>query len=299
MSNQAKAYAFALTTVVLWSTVASAFKISLRYVDPWQLLLYACCVSIVVLGSVAAVTGKLPLLLRCTKRQYLLSLVLGLLNPLGYYAVLFKAYDMLPAQVAQPLNYTWALTLAYLSVFLLGQKLAWPLVAAGLVCYGGVVIIGTQGSWLSFRVAEPAGVALALGSTILWSLYWICHTRDRREPVVGLLLNFIFALPFVLGACCCFSDWRVSDPRGWLGAAYVGLFEMGITFILWLNALRLSRSTALVANLIFLCPFVSLFFIHLLVGERIVLSTWIGLVFILAGLLIQRWGSRHDGNAAA
>ena len=42
--------------------------------------------------------------------------ILGLVNPFLYYLVLFKAYDLLPAQEAQAINYTWALMLAFLSV---------------------------------------------------------------------------------------------------------------------------------------------------------------------------------------
>jgi drug/metabolite transporter (DMT)-like permease len=66
---------------------------------------------------------------------------------------------------------------------------------------------------------------------------------------------------------------------------------MGITFVLWLRALRLSRTTAQVSNLIYLSPFVSLVLIHLIVGETIMLSTITGLVFIVAGIVLQqRWG---------
>jgi drug/metabolite transporter (DMT)-like permease len=68
----------------------------------------------------------------------------------------------------------------------------------------------------------------------------------------------------------------------------VGIFEMGITFVLWLSALKLSESTAKVGNLIFMSPFLSLVFIHFLVGEDILASTFIGLVLIISGLLMQQ-----------
>jgi drug/metabolite transporter (DMT)-like permease len=72
-----------------------------------------------------------------------------------------------------------------------------------------------------------------------------------------------------------------------LGAVYVGIFEMGITFVCWLFALKFSTNSAKVANLIFISPFLSLIFIYFLVGEQILVSTFIGLVFIITGLLIQ------------
>ncbi|HPS93220.1 MAG TPA: DMT family transporter, partial [Deltaproteobacteria bacterium] len=196
-------------------------------------------------------------------------------------------------QVAQPLNYTWALTLAYLSIPLLGQRIKAREIAAGIVSYLGVVVISTRGEMLSLSTFAPLGVFLALASTVVWSLSWILGTRDERDPVLSLLLAFLFGLPFIFFACVLFSSLTVSDPRGLLGAAYVGIFEMGITFVFWLKALKLSENTAKVGNLIFVSPFLSLVFIRFFVGEEIYASTFIGLVFIVTGLVIQGLGKRR------
>ena len=292
MVEQTRAYLLGLAAVLLWSTVASAFKISLRYLDPLQLLLYSTAVSTLLLAGLLTCRGGLGVILSCTRRDFTTSLLLGFLNPFLYYLVLFEAYDLLPAQEAQPLNYTWALTLAILSIPLLKQKLRPADLAAGLICYSGVFVIATRGDLLSFRFSDPVGVGLALGSTVIWALYWIYNTRDKLDPVLRLFLNFLFSLPFVLVACLLFSEISVTDSRGLLGAAYVGLFEMGLTFVLWLSALRLSASTARVANLIFLSPFLSLLLIHFFVGEEILPSTVVGLALIMGGLLVQRLKAR-------
>jgi drug/metabolite transporter (DMT)-like permease len=292
MQNQNKAYLFALCSVLLWSTVASAFKLSLQFLRPVQLLLYSSLMSILVLAAVLAAQGRLRLAFSYRARQYRRSLLLGCLNPFLYYLVLFKAYDRLPAQEAQPINYTWAITLALLSIPLLGQRIRAADIAGGLVSYCGVVAIFTHGHPLALRFSDPLGVALALGSTVIWALYWIYNTRDDRDPVAGLFLNFLFGLPLVLIGCVLSSGLRVADVRGLLGAAYVGVFEMGITYVLWLSALKLSENTAKVGNLIFLSPFLSLVLIHFFVGEKILASTFVGLVLIVAGLLVQRLGHR-------
>ena len=288
MDDQKKAYIYGITTVLFWSTVASAFKLSLRYLDYIQLLLYSSIVSILVLAVLLILQGKFRLIFSCSRKQYVRSVALGFLNPFLYYTILFKAYDLLPAQEAQPLNYTWAITLALLSIPLLKQKIGKKDIVAAFVCYSGVVVISTHGDPISFRFSDPFGVALALISTVIWALYWIYNTKDDRDPVVALLLNFLFGLPFVVAFCLFFSEISVSNIYGLLGAIYVGVFEMGITFVLWLSALKLSENTAKVGNLIFISPFLSLVFIHFLVGEDILASTFIGLILIVAGLLIQQ-----------
>lgn len=294
MSNQARSYMFAMISVLLWSTVASVFKISLRYLTPVELLFYAACFSSAVLFVALVAQHKLHLLRNLDWRVWRTSIFFGLLSPFGYYLILLKAYDLLPAQQAQPLNYTWAVTLSLLSVPLLGHRLKVLEIVAVLVSYFGVLVISTQGDVLSLKFENPLGVSLALGSTIVWALYWIVNTRDQRDPVAGLFLNFLCSLPFIGCYLLVTEGFRKVEFSGILGAAYIGTFEMGIAFICWLMAMKLTSSTAKIANLIFISPFLSLFLIHFLVGETIMASSVIGLIFIIAGLVIQTFAGKKQ-----
>ncbi|MEE8512085.1 MAG: DMT family transporter, partial [Acidiferrobacterales bacterium] len=170
MDRQTQAYAFALTAVLFWSTVATAFKLSLRHLDPAQLLFYANIVSIITLFLVLLAQKKLHLLAQYSKYDLARAAALGFLNPFLYYTVLFKAYDLLPAQEAQPLNYTWAIMLALLSIPLLKQRLGLKEFGTIVVSYFGVVVIATHGDLLALRFSNTAGVLLALGSTVIWAL---------------------------------------------------------------------------------------------------------------------------------
>ncbi len=286
MTDQRKATLCALAAVLLWSTVATAFKLTLRHLGPVQLLAYASLMSLLVLAGLVTLQGKWTLLRAASRGQLARAAALGLLNPLLYYLVLFAAYDRLPAQVAQPLNYTWALTLTWLSVPLLGHKLGRRDLLAGLVCYGGVVVIATGGDLAALRFDDPLGVALALGSTVLWALYWLGNARSGLDPAVGLFVNFAAGTPLILLYALLFADLR-ADVHGLLGAAYVGAVEMGFTFVLWLTAMRLTVSTARIANLIFLSPFVSLLFIQFVLGEAVRGATPLGLLLIVGGLALQ------------
>lgn len=294
MTNSKKALVYGLAAVAIWSTVASAFKISLKYLDPLQLLLCACTASIIALTGVLIFQGRLGELKKMNRHEVVRCGLLGALNPFLYYMILFKAYALLPAQEAQPLNYTWAITLSLLSVPLLGQKMSLKDMAAIVVSYFGVVIISTHGDLLNLEFSNGTGVLLALGSTIIWALYWIFNTRSTTAPVVGLLLSFLFGLPLILAATLIFSELPPLTFQGMVGAAYVGFFEMGVTFALWLTAMKFAArpdggGTARVANLIFLSPCLSLIFIHFLVGEDILPATIAGLGFIIAGNALMQY----------
>lgn len=295
MQRQAQAYAYAAATVLFWATVASAFKLTLRHLDSVALLLWSSLASLAVLSAVVLASGRLADMLTWSRHDLGRSALLGCLNPFLYYLVLFKAYALLPAQEAQPLNFTWPIVLVLLSVLVLRQPVGLRTIAAMLVSFCGVMIISTRGDILGFGITDGTGVALALGSTLIWSLYWNLGVRDARDPVSRLCLNFVFGCAFVVLYALAQGGLRAPPLWGLLGAAYVGAFEMGITFVLWLRALRLSRTTAQVSNLIFLAPFLSLIVIHFVVGEKIFPSTVIGLVLIVSGILLQHWGG---GGAA-
>jgi drug/metabolite transporter (DMT)-like permease len=288
MEKQRSAYLYAFIAVLFWATSASAFKISLGYIDVFSLLFYASITSTIAFFIYILISNKLILLKSLSVKDYSYSAMLGFLNPFLYYVVLFKAYSILPAQEAQPLNFIWPITLVLLSIPLLKQKISPKDILATFICFAGVFIISTRGDIFGFRFTNVTGVLLATGSSVVWALFWIYNVRDKCDEVIRLFLNFVFGsvLTFLLMVIVGHTNFPVIP--GLLGAVYVGLFEMGITFLLWLKALKLSKTTAHVTNLIYLVPFLSLVLIHFSVGETIFPSTLVGLIFIVGGIVLQR-----------
>jgi drug/metabolite transporter (DMT)-like permease len=286
LTRQTKAYLFALAAVLCWSTVASAFKLTLRRIDPLSMLLYASAVSTVFLFAVRALRGRPSA--PGAARAFRLSAVNGFLNPFLYYVVLFRAYDLLPAQEAQPLNYTWPIMVVLLSAPMLGQRIRPLGLLAVLVSFFGVLVISTRGAPFSFRFTNGPGALLAVGRSLVWALYWLRNVRDPREGVEKLAWNFFFGTAYVLLLHVLLRRAPALDAAGLAGAVYIGLFEMGVAFLLWLRALTLSETSAKVSNLVFLSPFLSLVFIRFVVGETIFPSSVFGLAVIVGGIVIQK-----------
>jgi drug/metabolite transporter (DMT)-like permease len=287
MTKHTQAYLYAALSIILWSTVASAFKLTLRRMDVYQMVFFASVASALVLLAVLAMQGKLGLLRSYSRQEYLRSVGLGLLNPAIYYIILFKAYSLLPAQEAQPLNMTWPLVMVLLSVPLLGQRIGGISILAVFISFFGVLYISTHGDLLGFRFSSAQGSGLAVGSAFLWALFWIANLRDGRDEVAKLFLSFSAGVVFAAASVALFSDFVVRDAAGLLGAIYVGVFEMGITFVTWSRALALAKTTAHVNQLIYIIPFISLLLINLVVGEKILPSTMIGLLFVIGGILVR------------
>ncbi|MBV1789765.1 DMT family transporter [Marinobacterium sp. D7] len=293
VKNQSRAMLLGGAAVLLWSTVATAFKLSLQWLSPLQLLGWASLFSTLVLAVAVSWQHQWGALFATLKARPVYYLLLGAINPAIYYLVLFRAYDLLPAQQAQAINYTWALTLSLLAVPLLKQPLRKRDMIALCGGYLGALMIATRGDLLALDFDSGEGVALAMISTLFWALYWILNARGTAPATVMLLICFLVGTPLVWALMAWQGELMLPEPRALLGAAYVGLFEMGVTFMLWLGAMRSAVHVSRVSNLIFLSPFLSLVFIRYLLEEPIAPATFIGLALIIAAVVYQQRGERE------
>src|SRR5512137_374386 len=123
MEKSRQSYIYALLAVLFWSTVPTAFKLCLKELEVLPMLTIASATSMTVLFIVLTAGGKTSLIFKSSGKELLSSSILGLINPFLYYIILLKAYQLLPAQIAQPLNIIWPIILVFLSIPVLGQKI--------------------------------------------------------------------------------------------------------------------------------------------------------------------------------
>lgn len=288
MQKTSRAYIYAGIAIFFWSTVPTAFKISLAEAGILPMLTIASLTSALALGIIVVMNGKFSEIRTSTGRDLINSAILGLINPFIYYLILLKAYSLLPAQVAQPLNMIWPIILVFLSVPILKQKIPSRSYIALLISFAGVFIISSQGSLFSTGKSDLTGVLLATGSSVFWAFYFIMNVKDRRDEGIKLFLNFLFGSAYLVVTLLILGiETYQITIKGAFASVYVGLFEMGITFFFWLRALQTAPSTDRISNLVYLAPFLSLIFVHLILKEPVFYTTPAGLLLIITGILIQ------------
>ncbi len=288
MINQRKAYLCAGIAIFFWSTVASAFKIGLREINFIQFLFFATWTSFLILLIINVYKGNLKKIGKLSLKDLGFAALMGTLNPFAYYLILFRAYEILPAQIAQSLNMIWPVVLVFFSVIILGQKIRTISFIALAISFIGVYFISSQGNPWSLQVKEPLGVALALGSSIIWSLYWILNVKKDGDETIRLALNFFFAAIYISILLFVLDGFQNLSRLGVGLAVYSGVFEMGITFLLWIKAMKLSQSNDRISSLVYFSPFLSLILIHFLVGETIFVTSLAGLSLIVLGIILEK-----------
>ena len=293
MKDNNKAILYVSITVLSWATVASAFKLALSSLTYYELLLIASGTALIAFAIILTIRKRWFLLRSVSRRQWKTFAIAGTLNPTLYYLVLFKSYELLPAQIAQPINYMWPVVLSIMLAIFARQRIPVVKFAGMAISLVGVAVISIGPAQLTGANLSALGLTLGIGSAFVWATYWLINRMNvETDQIVSLFLNFLFGTLWLL-IMAPFMKIEISSLKGVLAAVYSGLFEMTIPFIFFGIALKKTNSPALINHLCYLSPFLSLFIIHLILGENIYSTTYIGLALIVGGLLFNEYIGRQ------
>lgn len=295
MNRNSKAIALGGVAVISWATVATAFKIALQHLSVFDMLLVATVTSALIFAVMMTLERRWSELRSIPAKTLAVSSALGVLNPVLYYLVLFKAYDMLPAQMAQPLNYAWPIVLLLMLAVFNHERIPARKYVGMFISVAGVACI-SMGGGIEGGVSV-AGILMALLSAALWATYWMFNNRlnSKIHSTVALFLGFA-AGSLVLLSAGCLVGIHIDSVPGLLSGVYIGFFEMGIPFLAFGAALRLTDNPALINQMCYLSPFLSLFLISMVLGETILPTTYVGLLLIVAGLIYNNSTSSRRGG---
>lgn len=290
MKKNTQAIILALVAVLSWSTVATAFKVALTYLTHFEMLLIACLTSVLIFTIVLTFQHKWNLVKQLNGEQWRELAFQGFLNPAAYYLILFKAYDMLPAQVAQPVNYAWPIVLLILLAVFAKQPIPSKKYIGMVISMSGVVMISLGTGQLSDMDVPISGVLLAAFSAFFWAGYWMVNNKNKgkTDAIVSLFGSFLCGSLYLIASIPLFGI-SIPNLSGLLAGMYVGGFEMAIPFICFGIAMRITSNPALINQLCYLSPFLSLFFIAVVLQEPIVVTTYIGLALIVAGIVFNEY----------
>lgn len=293
MNDNNKAVLYGIIAVLSWSTVATMFKMALRYYTHYEMLLIASFTALFIFSATMTIQRKWTTLKKISSKQWGKFALIGLLNPLIYYLVLFKSYSLLPAQIAQPINYSWPIVLLILISVFTRKSIPKAKYLGMALSLAGVTLISLGSGAVSGNSLPLFGLFLAFLSAFLWASYWIVNNLNKEvDFIVALFLSFLFGSIY-LSIGTIFVDVKLGSLPGLLSSIYVGAFEMGIPFIFFGLAIRKTHNPALVNQLCYLSPFISLFFIHLVLGEQIYMTTYLGLFLIVFGIIFNEYFAKY------
>ena len=289
MKSSGSPVVLASVAVLSWSTVATAFKVALQTMNTFEMLFVACATALIIFTVWMLVTGSWHELRLIRGQLWIRFAVLGLIAPVVYYLMLFEAYNLLPAQIAQPINYVWPIILAILIALVERNPIPNAKYLGMVMSLSGVGFISLGGNAISGEISVM-GIVFAIGSAGLWAIYWMINDtlKDKVSETPALFLTFLFGMAYLfIGSL--FFPIRQIQSESLLAGMYIGAFEMGVPFICFGLAIRETKNPALINQLCYLAPFLSLFIISMVLEETILPTTYIGLALIIGGIIYNQY----------
>lgn len=285
-SHQTKANCYALGTVLLWSTVSTAFKLALAKASVLLVLTYAMLLAACILFFYLLSKKELSLLFSLSKKGFCSCIFLCFMLFI-YYNCLFVGYTGLPVQIAQPINYAWTIMLAILGCLILKQPLKRREIFWIFFAFAGVLII-SFGNSSAMGESNAVSLFCIFLSTVLYALYWIYNTKNPLPGTIKLFLGFLGAGILGVITLCLQGETLLLPKSALLPTCYIGLFELSIPFLLWDKAIYYTKNISKIAAIPLISPFFALLWANLILGEQIKYINIIGLLFIVCGIFMQQ-----------
>lgn len=280
------AYLFVLLAALLWGSSAAVGKLLLADLNNLQLLFFTNLFAFLGLFFVILFQKKLAIIKTYTKKDYFVFGWMGFLGIFLYFFFFYRALELLPAQEAFIINYLWPIMVILFAVIILKEKVTW-LKILGLLCsFIGVTIVVTKGDFSAFHFDSLLGILLAIAGAIVYGLFSVLGKKQDYNKFTSMMFYYLLSFLYSLIAVISFSNIPQISLYQLSGLLWLGIFPGGLGYVFWFLALK-HGDTAKMSNIIFITPFISLIFIYFLVGERILISSIIGLIIIVAGILLQ------------
>lgn len=285
MQKDKISYIYASLAALMWGSTAAVTKLLLNDLTNMQVLFFSTFFASAILIFICLLQGKLSIIKKYTPKDYAIFAFMGLMGVFLYRFFLQAALQLMPAQEAFIINYTWPIMVVVFAWFILKERMTGRKVLGLLLSFIGVAIVVAKGDF-SVLAFSADGVLCALAGAVVYGFYSALGKRQHYDKYTSTAFFYIFS--FLISAILLLSTSHVPALNlGQIGGLiWLGIFPSGLAFVFWLLALQ-HGDTAKISNIIFITPFLSLIYIYFLLGENILVSSIVGLAVIVAGILVQ------------
>lgn len=278
---------YAAITILFWSMAFVFTRLALQYFTVFSLGVLRYLTASVVLLIVAFATHMQP-----PKWKDVPWFLLAGAAGFAIYMVVFNlGSQSVSSSTGSVILATTPIITALLARAFYHEKLK-PLqyAAIGVSFLGVVVLTVLRGG---FTVG--GGILYMFASAFLVAVYNILQRRltktytALRSTAISIFCGTLMLCVFLPGAM---AEIKGAPPIQYLYILILGVFSSAVAYCAWAKALSLAKNTSSVSNYMFITPFVTTLLGLWIAGEPVELSTVIGGVLIIAGLLLFRFGDR-------
>ena len=203
MSVTFRASLWMIGAIAAFTTMAVAGRALSSELDTFEIMLYRSLIGIVIVTSIARMTGSIK---QITTHSMRLHLLRNLLHFAGQN-LWFYAIAVIPLAQVFALEFTSPIWAMLLSALILGEALTWNRVLAALVGFAGIIIV-TRPDMTSLHPGQIAAAIAAIGfagSAVFTRLL-------TRSESITCILFWLTVMQAGFGLICAGADLDIALP---------------------------------------------------------------------------------------
>ena len=286
-----KNYLYAVITVVLWATLATAVKLVLKDIPSFEALAVSSAFAFVFLLILNIINGSIKEMKAYRPKEHLMIKGLGFLGLFMYSALYYFGID----EIACILNYLWPMMIVIFACIILKERLTVRKVAAMIMSFAGIVVL-TLGQGEGASGNRLLGIAACVAAAVCYGLFSVLNKKHSLSQGVAMMWFWLTTAVCSFAASLIFESPQPISGWAWTGLAWLGVVVNAVAYLLWAIALKNSEDSAKIANLAYLVPFLSIILSAIVLKEQITVSAVLALILIVGGILLQSINFKGSKN---
>lgn len=280
------AYVLVIITALIWASSATVSKVLVNDINPHTIIVYTGSVGLIFNFLIILFQKKFKQLFKFTMIDHFRFLIMSILGYVIYISLMYLSIERMSAQLSFSINYLWPIMVVICSMLILKDKFSWIKLLSILMAFFSVFIIVTKGDFNQINEVDVVGLVYGILSSFSYGLFSALSKKYKYDTFLSSFFFVFYALIFNTIKYLFIGQPYVPGIFDILAFIWLGSFVGTVATILWLKALEMG-DTAKVSNLIYITPFLSLFYTYFFLGEQIHVSMVVGLIMLVSSVLIQ------------
>jgi drug/metabolite transporter (DMT)-like permease len=285
-----KSYLLAFASVFAWGMLAPLSKVLLKDFTAMEILGYGSFFGSLTLLFIILFSKEKRRIFEYKPKDWIWLIFLGIIGYFAYNALYNFGLTVLPSQTACILNYLWPIFTVIFASIILKEKLSAKSIAAIILSFiGAGVVVFHPGE--SYSGSALLGAVCCIIAAAFYGLFCTLNKKTGKSAVINM---------FVFISCGAAGGLAFSLPKGFnmptlsqlIGILWLGIVVDALGYLFWAMALE-RGDTAKISNIAYATPVISLF-LSTVIGEKIYITSVIGIILIIGGFLFQLKGEKKQ-----
>ncbi len=282
-----KSIIYVLICVLLWAMIPVVSKLGQSNLNNYQFLFWSSVISFLTFLAIILIKKKVFLLLRLSAKDWIQSIVLGLLGTYLYYILVYFGYANAKGIEVLIIQYCWPIFVIVLSILILKERLNLRKVISIILGFFGVFMVLTKGELTDIHFDNFFVDSIVLLAAFVFGLFSVLSKKVKIDSLSLVTIYFLTATVISFISMILLSEFKLPTQDTILPILINGIFVNGISYIFWIGALKIGKASFM-APFVFLTPVISTILLILFFKEPFLLVYMIGMISVILGGLINK-----------